>query len=211
MYSVRAPSTYSAELTRGFQNLYPIGRTMFSDRPTKPRQVRSSPHKALSTKRVGTRRTLLAFAALCWLAPLASTTAADDIKWSPGEKLLADELKGLRSLDDDVRAKATKGLALKIRGLPRGADKLRLASNLTSLSTEGDYGLDTLQAVATTLSDALREHPVPWTEPGAVGTAKFDDASLPPYAYRQLAQLVRYEGVRVSLAGTSTIRLRCPR
>jgi hypothetical protein len=40
-------------------------------------------------------------------------------------------------------------------------NKVKLANGLASLSTEGDFGHDTLQEVATTLAGALREYPLP--------------------------------------------------
>ncbi len=66
-------------------------------------------------------------------------------------------------------------------------NKLRLANGLASLSTEGDFGRDTLQEVATTLAAALHEQPVQAKQ------------GQPPSAYVELAQLVRYEHVQVSL------------
>ena len=86
------------------------------------------------------------------------------IVWSAEEKPIADQIHGLRGLADDVRAGTTKDLALKIRKLPATANKLRLAVGLAGLSTEGDFGHDTLQEVATTLAETLRERPVPWAE-----------------------------------------------
>ena len=59
---------------------------------------------------------------------------------------------------------------------------MRLADSLAFISTAGDPGQATLQEVATTLADALREQPV-----------KLDSA------YFDLAQLVHYEHVKVSL------------
>jgi peroxiredoxin len=117
-----------------------------------------------------------------------------EIVWSADEKPLADQINGLRSLADDVRAGTTKDLALKIRKLPATENKLRLAVNLAGLSTEGDFGRDTLQEVATTLAETLRERPVPWAEP------KNSDAGSkatrePAYPYIALATLVRYEHV----------------
>jgi peroxiredoxin len=117
-----------------------------------------------------------------------------EIVWSADEKPIADQIHGLRGLADDVRAGTTKEVALKIRKLPATENKLRLAVGLANLSTEGDFGHDTLQEVATTLADTLRERPVPWTE------AKKSDATSgaerePAYPYVELATLVRYEDV----------------
>jgi peroxiredoxin len=89
-------------------------------------------------------------------------------------------LHQLRKLPDAERIKVTRELALDIRRLPATPKKEALAEQLANLVTEGDPGHDTLQEVATTLAEALREQPV---------------AS----AYATLAQLVRYEHVHVSL------------
>ena len=90
-------------------------------------------------------------------------------------------------LPDDVRARTTKELALQIRQLPATPNKLRLAVGLASLSTEGDFGHDTLQEVATTLADTLLQQPVP------------DEKGQPAAPYVELAQLVRYEHVQTTL------------
>lgn len=95
----------------------------------------------------------------------------------------------LRSLPDDVRAKTTMELALAIRALPASSQKVMAASGLTNLSTEGDFGRDTLQAVTDTLVGALKETP----QPAANGQ--------PFYGYTQVAQLARFEGMNVSLPG----------
>src|SRR3981189_2116003 len=79
--------------------------------------------------------------------PLLELASAQkkEVVWSEDEKPLADQIHGLRALADDVRAKATKDLALKIRKLPATENKLRLAVNLAGLSTERDFGHDNLQ------------------------------------------------------------------
>jgi peroxiredoxin len=101
-------------------------------------------------------------------------------------KAISQQLSKLRSLPDDARAEVTKRLALQIRQLPRQS-KLGLAMQLANLSTEGDFGRDTLQEVTTTLEQALRESP-----PRA-------GDSEPDPAYAELAELARYEHMRVSL------------
>ena len=122
-----------------------------------------------------------------------------EVVWSADEKPLADQIHGLRALADDVRAGTTKDLALKIRKLPKTENKLLLAVNLAGLSTEGYFGHDTLQEVATTLAETLRERPVPWAKPVE---QKSPDAGsnaaasrAPAYPYIELATLVRYEHV----------------
>jgi len=105
------------------------------------------------------------------------------IVWTDQEKPILEQIRTLRKLNTEERTRKTKDLALQIRQLPPGMNKVRLALGLAGLSTEGDFGHDTLQEVATTLSGALREHPLPATPKG------------PPAPYVELAQLVRYEHV----------------
>ncbi|MGA3349838.1 MAG: hypothetical protein ABSC33_12525 [Candidatus Sulfotelmatobacter sp.] len=104
--------------------------------------------------------------------------------WSAQEKSIAEQIGGLRRLPDDVRARTTKDLALLIRELPITPNKLRLAGGLANLSTEGDFGHDTLQEVANTLAAAIHEQPPAPEKNG-------DPNSL----YVELASLVRYEHV----------------
>jgi peroxiredoxin len=104
------------------------------------------------------------------------------IVWSDQEKPIVEQMHGLRKLPDDVRVGVTKDLALKIRELPVVPNKLTLAMGLAGLSTEGDFGQDTLQEVATTLADAIQEQ-----------------APKEQGAYLELASLVRYEHVNASL------------
>ena len=110
-----------------------------------------------------------------------------DSKWTKDEAPIRDQIGHLRSLPDDVRARTTKQLALDIRRLPKTGNKLNLANGLANLSTEGDFGHDTLQEVATTLADALREQPVPM------------NGTEPAFPYVELATLVRYEHVQGAL------------
>ena len=106
--------------------------------------------------------------------------------FTPEEQPIADQLRGMRKLDDQVRAGVTKKLALEIRALPSTAGKMSLASALANLSTEGDFGREALQEVTTTLAEVLKERPFPPA-----------DEPAPPYV--SLAQLVRYEGMKASL------------
>jgi peroxiredoxin len=125
---------------------------------------------------------------LVTLAICTASVAQDkEPVWSTQEKPIYDQMRTLRKLADDVRATTTKQLALQIRQLPATQNKLRLATGLAGLSTEGDFGHATLQEVATTLADALREQP------------PADEKGQPAYGYIELAQLARYEGVQVSL------------
>jgi peroxiredoxin len=110
-----------------------------------------------------------------------SLFAQEKVVWSDQEKPIVEQIRGLRQLDDSVRARTTKDLALQIRQLPVVPNKLRLAGTLSNLSTEGDFGRDTLQEVTTTLAQALQEQP-PAGKPGD-----------PDELYVELASLVRYE------------------
>jgi peroxiredoxin len=107
--------------------------------------------------------------------------------WTADQKPIADQIGNLRELADDVRALATNRLAIQIRQLPASANKVTLANDLADLSTEGDFGRDTLQQVTTTLADSLQEHPIR----AAKGQL--------PEPYLELAQLVRYENMKASL------------
>src|SRR5215475_9876801 len=107
--------------------------------------------------------------------------AQEKIVWSDQEKPIVDQIRGLRKQDDTVRARTTKELARQVRQLPVAPNKLRLAGALANLSTEGDFGRDTLQEVTTTLAQALGEQP-PAGRPGQ-----------PDDLFLELASLVRYE------------------
>jgi peroxiredoxin len=119
--------------------------------------------------------------------PAALYAQEQKIIWSAKEKPIAEHIRGLRALPDDVRAGATKKLALEIRQLPQTPNKLRLANSLAMLSTEGDFGHEMLQEVATTLEAALHEQPLPSVK------------GQPARPYVELAELVRYEHVQATL------------
>ena len=124
--------------------------------------------------------------AIFLVIPSVSGARQSKIVWNDQEKPIAQQIGTLRSLPDDLRARTMKQLALQIRQLPAGAHKPALANALANLSTEGDFGRDTLQEVTTTLADALREHPVP------------EEKGQPAPPYIELAQLVRYEHMRAA-------------
>ncbi len=112
---------------------------------------------------------------------------AQSVDYTVQEKAISEQLHKLREMPDEERAVLTKKLAFEIRKLPITMGKVRLANGLENLSTEGDFGHETLQEVANTLAAAIREYE---------RTGKPDD--LP---YEALAVLVRYEGVQTSLDG----------
>ncbi|HET9804173.1 MAG TPA: TlpA disulfide reductase family protein, partial [Candidatus Acidoferrum sp.] len=109
----------------------------------------------------------------------------EKIVWTKAEAPIFQTLRGLRRLPDDVRAKTTRETALEIRKLPAGKHKVMLAGDLANLSTEGDFGRDTLQEVTTTLALALQETPTP------------DENGEPAGEYFELASLARYERMDV--------------
>lgn len=130
---------------------------------------------------------LLGFIATSSANRFQAYATEDKVVWSDQEKPIVDQISGLRKLPDDVRARTTRELALTIRQLPITPNKLRLAGELANLSTEGDFGHDTLQEVATTLVAALREQPQPAKD------------GHPDSLYLELASLVRYEHVTAAL------------
>ncbi len=134
------------------------------------------------------RNILIAFSWLIGTLIFLSLPSAsqEKIVWSDQEKPIVEQIRGLRKLDDHVRAKTTRDLALQIRQLPVVPHKLTLAEALANLSTEGDFGRDTLQEVTTTLETAVREQP-PKTQKGQ-----------PNSLYVELASLVRYEHMQAT-------------
>ncbi len=127
---------------------------------------------------------------LCFSVALVSPglyAQSAKVTLTPAEQAIADQLHGLRGIPDDKRGQKTIDIALQIRGLPAATNKVRLAVVLAGLSTEGDFGHDALQAVATTLSLALKETPIP---------SKDGEPTRP---YVELASLVKYEHVTTEL------------
>ena len=129
---------------------------------------------------------LFLLAALFLACPDGLRAQAEQPAWTSQEKPIYEQIRHLRDLPNDVRAHTTKQLAIQIRQLSVTPTKLILANDLANLSTEGDFGHDTLQEVAATLAGALRERPVP------------PDNGHPAAPYVELAELVRYEHVQAS-------------
>lgn len=121
------------------------------------------------------------------LAVVAVSAFAQGGPSSDAGKAILERISKLRSLADTDRVGATKSLAQDIRALSAGEEKLMLASVLANLSTEGDFGRDTLQSVTDTLVQAVKETP-PAKEEGK-----------PAYQYVELAQLSTYEHMKVDL------------
>jgi len=122
----------------------------------------------------------VALAAVPAAAPARATA-------QPANSQIRTGINNLRSVSDSRRPQATTELAQQIRTLPPGREKLALADALSHLVTEGDPGHETLQMVAETLAQSLKESPVTPKE------------AAPPAEYMDLARLIRYEGVSVDL------------
>jgi peroxiredoxin len=143
---------------------------------------------ACSSRRIETVvGTAALLAGALFLAPHCVAAQGPKVVWSNQEKPIADKVDGLRQLPDEIRGGTTKQLAMQIRGLPVTPNKWLLAYELASLSTEGDFGHDTVQEAAATLAEALHEQPQP------------AEKGQPSGPYIELAQLVRYEHAQVSL------------
>jgi thiol-disulfide isomerase/thioredoxin len=126
---------------------------------------------------------------LRYLLPIALfLLAAPVVHGQATESSIKKQIDGLRALSDTDRPAATTKIAMDIRTLPAGNNKVKLADALTHLSTEGDPGHDTLQAVGDTLAQSLKETPQPVAKDGS-----------PAMPYLDLAQLVRYEGVTTDI------------
>ncbi len=109
------------------------------------------------------------------------------LRGQASESGIDGELHKLRSLNAEQRPAATVKVASEISALPPGESKVKLADAAARLVTEGDQGRAALQAVADAAAKALTETPIP---------IKNDEPAIP---YLDLAKLVRYEHVTVSL------------
>lgn len=126
---------------------------------------------------------------LRYLLPLTLLLlAAPVVRGQATESSIKKQIDGLRDLPDTTRPAATTKAAMDIRTLPAGNNKVKLADAVTNLSTEGDPGHDTLQAVGDTLALSLTETPQPVAKDGS-----------PARPYLDLARLVRYEGVKTDI------------
>ena len=125
-----------------------------------------------------------AMAAVVALAGLAAAQLQGPNK---DEERILHQLRTLRTVADDRRPGVTRELAAAIRNLAVSEVRVSLASTLANLSTEGDAGRETLQAVGDTLAQALADLK---PAPGSKGK---------PGRYEPLARLARYEGVRVTV------------
>jgi peroxiredoxin len=145
-------------------------------------------HPAIQSmkKQTGSLIVAVTLCLAAFVCPISKAAQDPDASWTKPELAIREQIRHLRALADDVRARTTKQLALDIRALPKTEHKLSLANGLANLSTEGDFGHDSLQEVATTLASALKEQPVP------------RNGAEPDSGFIELATLVRYEHVQAS-------------
>lgn len=97
-------------------------------------------------------------------------------------KTIKRGIETLRQVPGDKRGGVTRQLAVEIRTLPPGRDKVILADQLAHLSTEGQEDPGVIQEAATTLSSALKEFPIA------------SKSGKPVEPYYELAKLVWNEG-----------------
>ena len=116
------------------------------------------------------------------LAALAILGAGLQAAQRPDADII-DKMSHLRQMPDDQRAVETKNLAYEIRALTDLKTRLDDAYGLANLATEGDFGVDTLQAVTDTLDQAVAQ----------------DTTDAKPPHYDELAQLAWFEGMHVDL------------
>jgi peroxiredoxin len=121
------------------------------------------------------RSLLIATICLLFLGAYAQSQPSLSVQ----EKAISTQISQLRGLPDDQWTLAVGKVARQIQQLPAGAVKEGLIGNFGNLVTEGDAGHDTLQVVASTMAQVLRDSP------------NSQIAST-------LAQLVRYEHLEVS-------------
>src|SRR5580658_5154889 len=76
---------------------------------------------------------------------------------SDREKAISAQISQLRGLPDEVWTQTVAKVARQIQQLPAGAEKEALIGNFGNLVTEGDAGHDTLQVVASTMAQVLRD------------------------------------------------------
>src|SRR5580692_10218312 len=84
---------------------------------------------------------LVAAGSLLLLSISFAAIAQEKTVWSDQEKPIVEQIRGLRALPDDVRARTTRDLAMQVRQLPVSSNKLRLAEPLRNFSPEANSGM----------------------------------------------------------------------
>ena len=128
------------------------------------------------------------------LLPLiAALVLPQDKPTAEGEAIM-QRIMAVREVAAEKKASEISQIARSISSKLKGSERVILASLLTGTATEGDIGQDALQTAADTLVAALAKSPEP------------PEHGQPAYPYVQLAQLERYEHVKVRLAGPELAR-----
>jgi peroxiredoxin len=96
---------------------------------------------------------------------------------------------GPPAMADADRAAAIAKLSKDIASLPPGTKKVEDADVLAVISTQGQNGVESMQAAADTLAAALKESPQPAAKDGT-----------PAHPYMELAKMARYAGIKTSLS-----------
>jgi hypothetical protein len=119
----------------------------------------------------------LLIATICLLFPCAYGQSQPAL--SVQEEAISAQIIRLRELTHEVWTQTVGKIARQIQQLPAGEAKESLIGDFGNLVTEGDAGHETLQVVASTMAQVLRDSP-----------------NSPVSS--TLAQLVRYEHVEIS-------------
>jgi len=109
-------------------------------------------------------------------AQLTSASLPGGVNATPAEIAISERMGKIRSLSDAERTKTVIELGHAIESLPKGI-KLRWATSLANLATEGDIGKEALASVVSALGQGIKEE------------APLADV------YLELAELIRYEHV----------------
>jgi peroxiredoxin len=124
---------------------------------------------------------------------------------TPEETAISTQIASLRSLPDEAWTQSVAKLARQIQQLPPTPGKAALIANLGNLVTEGDAGHDTLQVVASTMAQVLRDSPnspVASTLAGLVRYEHVEASSDNPKYLAAMAKLEEADRARQNAAFT---------
>ena len=96
-----------------------------------------------------------------------------------------------KAVDDAARPAAIEQASRDIAALPAGAKKVGYAEQLAVISTQGQNGLEAIQAAADTLAAALKESPQPVGKDRRIA-----------HGYVELARIAAIAKVQTALSGT---------
>jgi peroxiredoxin len=144
---------------------------------------------------------------IAWVAAVVCLAACAGVRAQTDESVVKKELADLsfygmpaglmpgvdvmpKAVDDAERPAAIEQAAKDIAELPAGMKKVGYADQLAVISTQGQNGLEAIQAAADTLAAALKESPQPAGKDGR-----------PAQGYIELAKIGRYANVQTALSG----------